>query len=335
MRPIHRRAVLTGLLGIGIGAVGAGCGNGNSDTGGHDADLQKVDVGYIGDFNGASLVAVAEQQDIWAKHGLKASLKVFTNGPLQVQALNAGDLDFGYLGPGALWLPASGQSKIIAVNSIGLADRVIAKSGITTLAGLRGKTVGVPEGTSGDMILRLALAKAGLTIDDVKKVAMDPSTVVTAFGSGQIDAAGIWYPLIDTIKKRVPNLVELAKNQDFYPQTSFPTVFVCRNDIAAQKKTLVSTMVSAIREANDYRVAHLQEAIATTAKFMKIPESNLTSEARNIKFFTSADLAKSTADGSINMWLSTMNKLFVSFGKLKTNADPSTYYLGDVYRAAE
>ena len=36
---------------------------------------------------------------------------------------------------------------------------------------------------------------------------MDPATVVSAFSSGQVDAAGIWYPLIDTIKAQVPDLV--------------------------------------------------------------------------------------------------------------------------------
>lgn len=333
MTTVDRRAVLSGLLGVGLASAVAACGSDSGAKKGTGAQLQNITVGYIADFNGASLVAVANQQGLWAKHGLKASLKVFTNGPLQVQALNAGDLDFGYLGPGALWLPASGQAKVIAVNSIGLADRVIAKPGITTIAGLKGKSVGIPEGTSGDMILRLALAKANLTINDVKKVAMDSSTVVTAFGAGQIDAAGIWYPLIDTIKKRVPNLVELAKNQDFYPQTTFPTVFVCRNAVA-QKSDLIGKMVGALREANDYRVAHLQDSIATTAKFMKVPESNLTSEAQNVKFFTSAELDKNTADGTVNAWLSTMNDLFVSFGKLKSATDPKTYYLGNAYRAA-
>lgn len=332
MTTLDRRAVLGGLLGVGLASAVAACGSDSGAKKSTGGQLQSINVGYIADFNGASLVAVADKQGLWAKHGLKASLKVFTNGPLQVQALRAGDLDFGYLGPGALWLPASGQAKVVAVNSIGLADRVIAKPGITTIADLKGKSVGIPEGTSGDMILRLALAKANLTIDEVKKVAMDPSTVVTAFGSGQIDAAGIWYPLIDTIKKRVPNLVELAKNQDFYPQTTFPTVFICRNEIA-QKTSLIAKMVGALREANDYRVAHLQESVATTAKFMKVSESNLTSEVQNVKFFTSAELDKNTTDGTVNAWLSAMNQLFVSFGKLKTATDPTTYYLGDAYRA--
>ncbi|MDQ7903694.1 aliphatic sulfonate ABC transporter substrate-binding protein [Phytohabitans sp. ZYX-F-186] len=333
MRHIDRRAFLTGLIAAGVVVGTAACGDDNGDEG-SGGDPQTVNVGYIADFNGASLVAVAQEQGLWAKHGLKANLKVFTNGPLQVQALNAGDLDFGYLGPGALWLPASGQAKVIAVNSLGLADRVIAKPGITSVAALKGKTVGVPEGTSGDMILRLALAQAGLTMDDVKKVAMDASTVVTAFGSGQIDAAGIWYPLVGTIKKQVPDLVELAKNEDF-PQTSFPTVFVARNEVADTKKDLTAKMAGLIREATDYRAANLDQAIAATVKLTQGPEANFKAEAENVRLLTSAEIDAATADGSVVKWFTGLNELFVSFGKLQTATDPATYYLGDVYTSAK
>ena len=69
----------------------------------------------------------------------------------------------------------------------------------------------MPEGTSGDMILTLALESAGLTRDDVELVPMDPATLVSAFSSQQVDAAGFWYPAIATIKGQVPDLVELAK----------------------------------------------------------------------------------------------------------------------------
>ena len=165
--------------------------------------------------------AIATDQNLWAGQGLQPDLKVFTNGPIQIQAFGSGSLDFGYVGPGALWLPASGRAKVIAINNLGQADRVIAQAGIHTLADLKGKKVGVPEGTSGDMLLRLALRKQGMTVNDVELIRMDPSTVVAAFASRQIDAAGIWYPLVGVIKERVPDLVELARNADFFPRSRF------------------------------------------------------------------------------------------------------------------
>ncbi|MET7371964.1 aliphatic sulfonate ABC transporter substrate-binding protein [Micromonospora arida] len=331
MSPLSRRAVLAGIAGLGATAALAACGDDDQSGSGGSA-TEPVKIGYIADFTGASLMAIADDKKLWAEHGLKPDLKVFTNGPLQVQALGAGDLDFGYLGPGAMWLPASGKARVIAINSLGFADRVIAKPGITSIAALKGKKVGVPEGTSGDMIVRLALRRAGLSIDDVQKVTMDPSTVVTAFGSGQIDAAGIWYPLIGTIKKRVPDLTELAKNEDFYPDISFPSAYVGRNDVVTGKPELVKKVLAVLRAANDERAADVNRAVEVTAKFLKsAPVDQLRAEATNARFLPSAELAAKSTDGTVAGWLTGLNGLFKDLGKLPDVVDPSTYYDAAAY----
>ena len=91
------------------------------------ANDSTVDFGYIGDYNGVSLLAIAKKQGLWKKAGLTAKVKAFNDGPVQVQALGAGDLDFGYIGPGAMWLPASGKAKVVSVNTLAYADRVMAQ----------------------------------------------------------------------------------------------------------------------------------------------------------------------------------------------------------------
>lgn len=295
------------------------------------ADVKPVRVGYIADYFGTSLTAIASDQGLWAKHGLEPDLKVFTNGPIQIQALGAGSLDFGYVGPGALWLPASGKAKLIAMNALGLSDRVIAQAGINTMADLKGKKVGVPEGTSGDMLLRLALAKAGMQISDVEVIKMDPSTVVSAFASKQIDGAGIWYPLVGVIKKIVPDLVEVAKSADFFPANSFPSAFVARNEVAEQDPDLVKRMVAVLKDANDYRFADIPRSVEITAKFLGVPADPLITESENGKFLTSAELVAATKDGSVAGWLNGLNEQFVGFGKLQNPLDPKDYYLGDIY----
>ena len=209
-RAILRSAASAGIA-LGLGALAAAPAR---------AQALRVRVGYIGDFHGASMVAVANKLELWKKYGLAPELKVFTNGPIQIQALGTGDLDFGYIGPGALWLPISGRAKIIAMNVVGFSDRVIGQPGIKTIQDLKGKTVAVPEGTSGDMLLRIALQRAGMRLEDIKRVSMDPATIVTAFASGQVEGAGIWYPHVGTIKTRVPALNELFSNKDAMPKNS-------------------------------------------------------------------------------------------------------------------
>lgn len=324
---VTRRILAAATAAMALASAGCSSGGGGSAA-------TRVNFGYIGDFNGTSLLAVAKEKGLWKKHGLNAKTKVFTNGPLQIQALGTGDLDFGYIGPGAMWLPASGKAKVIALNTLGNADRVIAQPGVTSLAALRGKTIGVPDGTSGDMILTLALQSAGLTKKDVKIVSMDPSTIVSAFASKKIDAAGFWYPAITTIKKQVPGLVELAKDTDFANKVSFPTAFVAGNDVVAKKKDKVEKVISVLREAMQFRKDHPEQTIEYTAKMIGIGPEQVKADAANNTILSPADLDKDTRDGTINKWLTGMNAYFVQAGKLPSPVSPTAYYTGDLFTAA-
>jgi NitT/TauT family transport system substrate-binding protein len=330
-RLLPRRRFTAVVAGLALTAAVAACGGNSSSSGGSTED---VNFGYIGDFNGTSLLAIADDQDLWKKHGLKAHTKVFTNGPLQIQALGTGDLDFGYIGPGAMWLPASGQAKVVAINTLGNADRVIARPGTTSMGQLKGKTIGVPEGTSGDMILTLALQKAGMTRSDVKIVPMDASTIVSAFSSKKIDAAGFWYPAIATIKKQVPDLVELTKNSDFASQVSFPTAFVAGNDVVAKQQDKTKKVLAVLREAMEFRSANPDETVKLTAEMLSVPPDQVQADAGNVKVLSVKDLDAMTKDGTIDKWLSGMDNYFVQAGKLKQAGDPKTYYTGDLFMAA-
>jgi NitT/TauT family transport system substrate-binding protein len=322
---MSRRALLTtasaGLLGLTLPACGSEGGSGSGGT---------VRFGYIGDFNGASLLAVAERQGLWSRHELSPDVSVFTNGPIQIQALEAGSLDFGYIGPGALWLPASGRSQIVAINTLTFADRVIARPSLSRVADLEGQRVGVAEGTSGEMILRLALAGAGMSIDDVETVPMDPATIVSAFSSGEIEAAGIWYPLIDTIRENVPDVAELAATDDF-PDYSFPTAFVAGRDI---DRTMHERVVRVLQEANAWRQEHPGEAIAETARMLDLDPATVEADASHVRTMPTEDLVSSTEDGTVADWLSALNDLFVDTGQLPSAPDPASYYAGDVYSRA-
>ncbi|MFI0939843.1 aliphatic sulfonate ABC transporter substrate-binding protein [Streptomyces sp. NPDC021020] len=332
---LTRRALISSLSATALSLTAVGCSSSKDDangSGGSGAQggTQKIRFGYIADFNGASLLAIADDQGLWKKHGLSPSIKVFTNGPIQIQALGAGDLDFGYIGPGAMWLPAGGKAKVIAIDTLTDADRVIAQPGITSIEQLRGRKVGVPEGTSGEMILNLALKKAGLTEKDVKKVPMDPSTLVAAFSSGQIDGAGFYYPLIATIKKRVPKLVELAADTDF-PDHAFPTAFVSgpKTDAALSAK-----VVGVLAEANDWRAAHKDKAVSLAAKMLQVTDEQAGSDAANVELLTTADLVAKTKDGTVDGWLNGLAEFFVGTGQLAQAPAPGTYYDGAAFVAA-
>jgi NitT/TauT family transport system substrate-binding protein len=299
-------------------------------------EIAKINFGYITDFNGTSLLAIAKEQGIWEKYNIEANYFTFTNGPLQIQAMGTGDLDFGYIGPGAFWLPATDQAKFISVNAVGNADRVIARadSGITTIADLKGRKVAYPAGTSGEQLLRLALESAGLTIDDIEPIIMDPSTLVAAFSAGQIDAAGIWYPNVEVIKESV-EILELAGNTDFADKLAFPNAFVTSNIMANEKPDVVSRVQAALKEANDFRFNNLQATIELVAKQLGLDVEVVAKDAANATYLSTAELETISSDGTVLKWLDALNASFVDAGRFETAPDASGTILLDSFLAAK
>ena len=263
---------------------------------------------------------------MWEAEGLVPDVKVFTNGPIQIQAMGAGSLDFGAIGPGALWLPASGRTKVVAVNLLTFSDRVISLPEYPKIEDLRGKKVGVPQGTSGEMILRLTLAKANMTAADIDIVPMDPSTIVAAISSKQIAGAGIWYPLIEIIKRRVPGLHELSADEDFYPKISFPNTFVARDETLKSNPELVRRFVRVLKRAMDYRVANVERSVELSATMLGAPVDSVRALAQTVKLLGSAELEKLTQDGTVNGWFQNFNDMFKAFGTLKEALPPSQWY---------
>ncbi|EEH64458.1 ABC transporter, substrate-binding protein, aliphatic sulfonates family [Gleimia coleocanis DSM 15436] len=299
-------------------------------------EVMDVNFGYIPDLNGTALIAIANDQGLWEKHGLNVNLKTFTNGPLQIQALGTKDLDYGYIGNGAFWLPASGKADMACLIATSQADRVIAQPGIKDIKDLKGKKVGVPEGTSGDTILTLALEKAGMTIDDIERVPMDPGTVVSAFSAGQIDAAGLWYPMVDTIKKQVPDLVELAEDKDFEDQLAFPSAIVMRKGLDKENPELAKRVQMVLTEALDFRAENGDKTVELVAALSGQDAEALKGEAKYIATLSTADQLKLWEDGTIENWLNTLGKFFVKNGKVQESEllAPNTYFKIDLLKEA-
>lgn len=327
---ISRRSLIGGLAAAPALTALAACGGSGGGSG-----TTEITYGYIPDFNGASLLAIADDKGLWEENGLEATLQTFTNGPLQIQALGTGDLDFGYIGPGAMWLPASGKAKVITVNGVGQADRVIAQPGVDTIEALAGKKIAIPEGTSGDMIVQLALDAAGMSIDDIEKVAMDASTVVSAFASGQVDAAGIWYPMIDNIKEQVPDLVELAQNSDFADVMQFPNVMVTSTAFPEENEETTLAVLKVLRAAMDVRAEDLDTTIELTAAMTQQDAEAVAADAENGQYYSASELDELVEDGTIETWLTAMNGYFEDNGKIEgETVAPADYFTFDLFTEA-
>lgn len=322
------------LAGCGQGAASAvsnANSNSTSQTTG-SGKLPVIHVAYMPDIHGAAPIAIAEKEGFFKQQGIDVQPVKFTSGPPEIDAMAAGQIDIAYIGPGAIFLAAEGKTDIVAIDSLNVGDMVLAgpKSGIHTLADLKGHTIGVPKGTSGEMILNLALKQAGLSTSDVKIVNMDVASEVSGFVAGHVDAVATWNPYTAEIQKQVPGTVVLATDKTFMPQFTFPQVWTANPTFEQSHSDLVQKFVNALAEANDWRMQNVQQAVTITANFTGAPADSLQSQAGTTQWLSSSEIQKDMADGTVGTWMTNLESQFVQNGKLPSIV-PASKFVNDAY----
>jgi sulfonate transport system substrate-binding protein len=156
----------------------------------------------LGDNGGDGSEVLAQITGVFDNAPYKVKFARFSYGPPLVQAAASGDIDLGAVGDVP---PITGAAKeygfkIVAVQrsltpSQAQEDIIVPKgSAIETLAGLKGKRIAVPQGSSAHGLVLNALKSVGLTPRDVQLDFLSPAAGATAFASGKVDAWAIWNP---------------------------------------------------------------------------------------------------------------------------------------------
>lgn len=320
---------------IAVAALAAGC-SGSGSAGSSGSGPTTVTVAYMGGPHDAGLLAVGQQQGYWKKVGINIQADSFTSGPTEIQAMASGNIDIAYLGPGAAWEPASGNATIITLDSINIGDYVIAQPGINSLADLKGKTVGYTKGTSGEMILREALAKAGLTMSDIKPVQLASTAVAPAFIAKHIDAAAIWAPISAKIHDDVPAAKFLASDADFTSQLKATQMWVASRSFLKQHPGTVQKFLEGWILANDYRVSHASATVNDSYSFMdgSTSKPDLASQYDTTTWLTSKQLLADYENGTADSWLTGLEGKLAQMGLQHGTVPPASFTDWSLYEKA-
>lgn len=169
------------------------------------AQSRPLRIGFqTGDIN--VLLMYAVHTGLFEKNRLDVKLIPFPAGPAMLPALAAAEVDVAWMGefPAVTGYSNGMPIEILLMERLDSTNtRLVAsnKSGINTLADLKGKKIGVTIGsTSHNHVLR-ALAQAGLKQEDVTLVNLAPANMPPAFVANQVDAALTWEPNIGAIEK--------------------------------------------------------------------------------------------------------------------------------------
>jgi sulfonate transport system substrate-binding protein len=156
----------------------------------------------IGDNGGDGVQALAQLSGVFDNAPYKVKFARFTYGPPLVQAAASGDITIGSVGdvPPITGAATEYGFKIVAVErSLSPTqpdENILVPKGssIQTLAELKGKKIGVPQGSSANGLVLNALKSVGLTTKDVQLDYLSPAAGASAFATGKIDAWAIWNP---------------------------------------------------------------------------------------------------------------------------------------------
>lgn len=338
---------LLSLLAVGVLATGlfAGCSNSNKETGdateqqneqtqeaGSEKPLEtvKMKVAYHPNMGGASAMVTGIEKGYFAEQGLEIELVKFTAGPPEVAAMVSGDIDVGYIGHGAHLLACQGQVKLFALDCTSQADELLVNkdSGIAKIEDLKGKTIATQLGTSGEVILNLALESVGLTRDDVNVVNMEVAGAVTAFISGQVDAVSIWSPNTNTVREALgeDKVVKLASNADFVDSFVFPSSWVVTEKYASENKDALVRFTKALLQSMDYRNANLDESAKLVAKQIEVDEVTVLATKNEGRWLTSTEVYEGIKSGQVEKWYKAQQDLFIKEGKLDKEVPVSNYF---------
>jgi len=158
--------------------------------------------------------------------GVNVTWTEFNAGPVQLEALNVGAIDFGDVGEAPpIFAQAAGAPLVYAgatVPSPRLEAIIVPKgSPIKTIADLKGKRVAYNKGSNVQYFLVKLLEKNGLKYSDVQSVFLPPPDARAAFEKGAVDAWIIWDPFLASAQKTLDaqllvDATGVVKNRQYY-----------------------------------------------------------------------------------------------------------------------
>ncbi|MGC4045507.1 MAG: ABC transporter substrate-binding protein [Armatimonas sp.] len=238
--------------------------------------------------------------------------KVFKAGPEEIEALFAGEVDLGYIGPGPAingFLKSNGKALKIVAGAASGGAALVARSdvAIASIKDLAGKKVAVPQtGGTQDIALRHALKTAGITNAQILQYA--PADSLREFQNKTIDAAWLPEPWVARLEAEAGAKL-VVDERTLWPDGKFSSaVLIARTEFLEKHPDLVKKFVAAneaavaaiekdpeaARKAIGERLKTLQQGKAVPDAILKkaLERTQVTSDPLKDSILTVADHSK-------------------------------------------
>ncbi|MEU2161097.1 aliphatic sulfonate ABC transporter substrate-binding protein [Streptomyces chengbuensis] len=252
-----------------------------------------VRIGYFPNLTHATAL-VGVQEGLIQKElgGTRIAPQTFNAGPSEIEALNGGSLDIGFIGPSPSingYVKSQGKNlRIISGSASGGVKLVVNPDRIKTLDDIKGKRIATPQkGNTQDVAFLNWVSGKGWKVDaesgkgDVSVVRTDNKVTPDAYKSGSID--GAWVPEPTASKLVSEGAKVLLDETALWPGKQF----VITNVIVSQ---------TFLKEHPDVVEAVLRGTVKTNAWINANPEKAKASANAALKAETGKELAPEVID---------------------------------------
>ena len=248
------------LLTLGMTFSLTACGGSSNET----ADGKtKVRIAYFPNITHTQALVMKNQKTLETKWKDKCEVTwtSFNAGPAEMEAIFAGEIDLGYIGPvPALSANVKSNGDVKIISNTTNAGAVLLKrkdSGIETVADLAGKKVAVPQlGNTQHLCLLNILTENGLkTTDkggDVTVNASSNADILNLIDNGSVDAAIVPEPWGTTIENNGNAEILLDYDQVLLDGNYPSAVVVASKDFIDKYPELVKEFLAAHEDATLY-----------------------------------------------------------------------------------
>lgn len=203
------------------------------------------------------VVFVAQDQGFFKKYGVDVDIRKFENGTAAAQAVVAGSLDLSLSPtPGVIRMASNASVPVIAIWGMAHPDWILGSTDPkkNKCTDLKGQAVGVDSvGGARSVALGAFLRSCGLTLDDVKQVALG-SNAGAAMVAGQINFAPLHTDDVPAIAEQLGHPVTTISTFKQISPISHYLVLTSTKDRVKAKRDQFVRVLAALIEATNYMV---------------------------------------------------------------------------------
>jgi len=205
--------------------------------------------------------------------------------------------------------------KILSVlnSSVG-GDALIVKDSITSVAELKGKTIGLEKGSAAVFLLSYILDKAGMSLKDITIKDMQSGEIGAEIISGGIDGGILWEPWLDKALE-LSNMSILKSTKD-YPVLY--DVLIVQNENFQKKKEEFRKIAKVWGAAVTQLEKQKDEVISVSSSHIGIPERELSDFLEKIVFF-------GTTPKNISTVAEDIQRVLIKEKKIEKFEDPKSF----------